>query len=57
MKSFLKVFSKLNKIVRQNVIRLFKLTQFRDLQSKSRYFSGFSKNISGEHTYHFYIKN
>ena len=30
---------------------------FRGLKSKSGYFLGFSKNISDEHTYHFYIKS
>ena len=29
---------------------------FRGLKSKSGYFLGFSKKISDEHTYHFYIK-
>ena len=30
---------------------------FRGLKSKSGYFLGFSKKISDEHTYHFYIKS
>ena len=30
---------------------------FRGLKSKSGYFLGFSKKISNEHTYHFYIKS
>ena len=30
---------------------------FRALKSKSEYFLGFSKQVSDEHTYHFYVKS
>ena len=30
---------------------------FRGLKSKSGYFLGFSKKVSDEHTYHFYIES
>ena len=33
------------------------LVFFKGLKSKSEYFLGFSKKISDEHTYHFYIKS
>ena len=60
MRSFLKVFSKLEKLVRQTVIRLFKLTEFGYLlgvKIKIWVFFRVFQKISDEHTYHFYIKS
>ena len=45
------------KIALKTALKIAILVFFRGLKSKSEYFLGFSKKISDEHAYHFYIKS
>ena len=50
-------FWKMEAIFPKTALKIAICVFFRGLKSKSGYFLWFSKKISYEHTYHFYIKN